>query len=505
MPRDETAFDERYRAIQARDRRFDGQFVMAVVTTGIYCRPSCPARTPRRENVRFFRTSAAAHTAGFRACKRCVPEAVPGSPEWDLRGDVAGRAMRMIAEGVVDREGVRGLAGRLGYSSRHLTRLLSEETGAGPLALARAQRAQTARILLSQTGLPVSGIAFAAGFSSIRQFNDTVREVYDLTPQQLRARGDRAPRGRAGAVEITLSHREPIDLPGLFAWFAARAVEGVELATPTSYARTLRLPHGPAWFRVSGRSGALRLRAEATATRDLPDLLARVRRLFDLDADPAAVDAALARVPALRPLVTAVPGIRVAGCVDPHELLIRTMIGQQISVAAARTILGARTEQLGEPAPDFAEGLTRMFPTSETFAEHGEEVLRGPRARRAGVVAAARALASGRLRLSAGDDAAAQREALLALPGVGPWTADYVRMRVTGDPDVFLADDGALRAAAARLGLPTGRAELLAWSRDASPWRSYATTHVWRAPARPARPIEPEGRTAATPTAGDLP
>lgn len=502
MPRNETTFDERYRAIQARDRRFDGQFVMAVRTTGIYCRPSCPARTPHRENVMFFRTSAAAHAAGFRACKRCIPEAVPGSPEWDLRGDVAARAMRLISEGVIDREGVHGLARRLGYSSRHLTRLLTEETGAGPLALARAQRAQTARILLTQTGLPVSEIAFAAGFSSIRQFNDTVREVYDLTPQQLRARGGRASHGEPGTVDIGLSHREPIDLRGLFAWFAARAVAGVELATPTSYARTLQLPHGPGWFRVSEQDGALRLRAKVTATRDLPGLMARVRRLFDLDADPTAVDAALSRVPALQPLVAAVPGIRVAGCVDPRELLLRTMIGQQISVAAARTILGARSAQLGEPAPDFAEGLTRMFPTPEAFAERGEEVLRGPKARSSAVVGAARALASGRLRLSAGDDAVAQREALLALPGVGPWTADYVRMRVTGDPDVFLVDDGALRAAAARLGLPTRKAELLAWSRDAGPWRSYATTHVWRAPARfdEVAGTAPPGTTAAVRT-----
>ena len=501
MPPHETAFDERYRTIQARDRRFDGQFVMAVRTTGIYCRPSCPARTPNRENVAFFRTSAAAHAAGFRACKRCVPEAVPNSPEWDLRGDVTGRAMRMIAEGVIDREGVHGLARRLGYSSRHLTRLLSEETGAGPLALARAHRAQTARILLTQTGLPVSEIAFAAGFSSIRQFNDVVREVYDLTPQQLRSRGGRASHGEPGAVDIALSHREPIDLRGLFAWCAARAVEGVEIGTPTSYARTLRLPSGPAWFRVYEKAGGVRLRAKVSATRDLPGLMTGVRRLFDLDADPTAIDTALSRVPALRPLVAAVPGIRVAGCVDPHELLIRTMIGQQISVSAARTILGARTEQLGEPGPDFAEGLTRMFPTVEALAEHGTEVLRGPKARRDALVGAARALASGRLRLSAGDDAAAQRDALLALPGVGPWTADYVRMRVTGDPDVFLAGDGALRAGAARLGLPTGKTELTAWSRAAAPWRSYATTHLWRAPAQEAKTTAP---TEPTDDGGDF-
>lgn len=517
MPTQDTASDERYRAVRSRDARFDGQFVMAVRTTGIYCRPSCPARTPRRENVEFFRTSAAAHAAGFRACKRCAPEAVPGSPEWDVRGDVAGRAMRLIAEGVVDREGVEGLARRTGYSPRHLTRVLGEELGAGPLALARAHRAQTARALLTQTELKVSEIAFSAGFSSVRQCNEVIRAVYDMTPLQLREQGRRTSGARApshgrpghdaarpaslprpavqrntsrnatlssaadfGEVDLALSYRAPLDLHGLFVWFAVHAVEGVEAGTATSYSRTLRLPGGPAWLRVYRRGAdELRMRARLTDLADLPALIARVRRLFDLDADPLAVDEALSHVPALRPLVAARPGLRVVGSADPEETLIRTLIGQQISLAAARTVLGARTREMGEPVPEFAPGLSHMFPTAAAIAEHGERFLRGPAARVRAVLGAASAVASGELSLSPGDDAAQQRAALLALPGVGPWTADHVRMRVTGDPDVFLVEDGALRSGAQRVGLPGDKKALTAWAQSAAPWRSYATTHLW--------------------------
>ena len=375
-------FDERYRAIDARDARFDGQFVTAVRSTGIYCRPSCPARTPKPGNVTFYPTSAAAHEAGYRACKRCLPEAAPGSPEWNLRGDVAGRAMRLIADGVVEREGVPGLAARLGYSPRHLTRLLTSELGAGPLALARAQRAHTARMLLVATDLPASDVAFSAGFASVRQFNDTVREVFGMSPIELRARraraGGAAARGAGGglgagagfgstgtgtgtgtrsadaageaaggastgattpgAIELELPHRGPLDADGLFAWMAARAVTGVESVTAHSFARTIRLPGGPAWFSLRlDDAGRVRLSARLAHLSDLPVLVARARRLFDLDADPLAVDAALSAHPELAPLVARVPGIRVPGAADPHEMLIRAMIGQQITVCLLYT------------------------------------------------------------------------------------------------------------------------------------------------------------------------
>ncbi|MFT4052634.1 MAG: Ada metal-binding domain-containing protein [Microbacterium sp.] len=484
-------FDERYRAIDARDERFDGQFVTAVRSTGIYCRPSCPARTPKPSNVTFYPTSAAAHEAGYRACKRCLPEAAPGSPEWNLRGDVAGRAMRLIADGVVEREGVPGLARRLGYSSRHLTRLLSAELGAGPLALARAQRAHTARMLLVATGLPASDVAFSAGFSSVRQFNDTIREVFGMTPLELRSRrpgsgGAQAPAGAvAGAIDLVLPHRAPFDAAGLFAWMAARAVTGVESVTSASFARTLLLPGGPAWLELRlDDASRLRLRARLTQLSDLPALVARARRLFDLDADPVAVDAALSVRPELAPLVARVPGIRVPGVADPHEMLIRAIIGQQVAVAAATTTLSALTDTLGERIDGFA-GVDRLFPTMAAIAEHGAEVLRGPAARIRAVTGAAAALADGSLTLTPGDDGAAQRAALLALPGIGPWTADYVRMRVTGDPDVILPGDAAVRSGAAAAGIPADPRGLTDWAARVSPWRSYLTAHLWRAvPAR---------------------
>ncbi|MFD5213352.1 DNA-3-methyladenine glycosylase 2 family protein [Microbacterium sp. NPDC058345] len=484
-------FDERYRAISARDTRFDGQFVTAVRSTGIYCRPSCPARTPKPVNVTFYPTSAAAHEAGYRACKRCLPEAAPGSPDWDVRGDLAARAMRLIADGVVEREGVTGLAQRLGYSSRHLTRLLVTELGAGPLALSRAHRAHTARMLLVGTDLPIADVAFSAGFASIRQFNDTIREVFDLAPGALRARRHSA-RGDVaqapGAIDLVLPHRDPIDTDGLFAWMAARAIAGTEQAGERTFARHLRLDGGPAWFELRrSDDGRIRLRARLTRLGDLSPLVARTRRLFDLDADPLAVDEALAAHPELAPLVARVPGIRVPGAVDPHEMLIRAMIGQQITVVAARTALTALTEALGERV---GEGLTSgtLFPTMTAIAERGSEVLRGPAARIRAVTGAAAALADGSLRLGVGDDAATQRAALLAMPGIGPWTADYVRMRVIGDPDVLLPGDVAMRAGAAAAGIPSDPAGITRWAARTAPWRSYLTAHLWRAaPVRPAR------------------
>lgn len=508
-------FDERYRAIDARDTRFDGQFVTAVRSTGIYCRPSCPARTPQPKNVTFYPTSAAAHEAGYRACKRCLPEAAPGSPAWNLRGDVAARAMRLIAEGVVEREGVPGLASRLGYSARHLTRLLTAELGAGPLALARAQRAHTARMLLTGTDLPVADVSFSAGFASIRQFNDTVREVFGMTPVELRARRRSRDVAAATGIDLALPVRGPVDSDGLFAWMMARAVPGVEVAEPDSYARTLALPGGPAWMRVRRAGSQLRLQARVQHPSDLPVLVARARRLFDLDADPLAIDEALSAHTELRPLIERTPGMRVPGVADPHEMLIRAMIGQQITVVSARTALARLSEHLGAVI-DAHEGTHRLFPTMAAIAERGAEVLRGPGARIRAIVGAAAALASGEVTLSTGDDNAAQREALLRLPGVGPWTADYVRMRVTGDPDVFLPGDVAVRSGAAAAGLPSDARGLEEWSRRVAPWRSYLTAHLWKSAAvhnagaaaarratargkpgeqQPAGPAEPELRT----------
>ncbi|MFB8227550.1 AlkA N-terminal domain-containing protein [Cellulosimicrobium sp. NPDC055967] len=509
-------FAERYRAIASRDRRFDGQFITAVSSTGIYCRPSCPARTPKPENVTFYLTSAAAHEAGYRACKRCLPEAVPGTPSWDLGHDLSARAMRLVADGVVDREGVDGLAARLGYSARHVHRVLVAELGAGPVALARALRAQTARALLTGTDLRLADVAFAAGFGSVRQFNDTITEVFDTTPSELRRRArpgrPTLPRGDAGVrvpddaravrddggttavLDLTLPLREPFDARGVFAFLAARAVDGVEVADlggpALSYARTLALPHGPGAFRATygpppgSTRGAPRFHVELelTSVADLPAAIARVRRLFDLDADPAAVDAALAADLALAASVHAVPGVRVPGAVDATEILVRALVGQQISVAAARTHLSRLAVALGTPFVS-RFGPTRLFPTAAQLADGGAEHLRGPARRTAGILGVAQALADGTLALSSADDPAAQRAALEALPGVGPWTSGYVAMRVLHDPDVLLDGDLALRAGAAALGLPEERRALAAHAERWAPWRSYAAMHLWRAAA----------------------
>lgn len=519
-PLDDPEFAERYRAMQARDARFDGQFITGVHSTGIYCRPSCPAVAPKASNVSFYLTAAAAHEAGLRACKRCLPDAVPGSPQWDLRDDLAARAMRLIADGVVEREGVPGLAARLGYTPRHLTRVLTAELGAGPLALARAHRAQTARALLTSTALPAADVAFASGFGSIRQFNDTIREVYERSPLELRAAArvrERRP-GSAGAVRATttaastaggsagspdsahaaidggvvrlkLPARPPFDAAGVFDWLSARALDGVERAGDDHYERTLRLPGGPAVvaFTASGDAVAPAIEVEArlATLADLPPLVARVRRLFDLDADAVAIDAALSRDPALAASVAETPGIRVPGCLDPHELVFRALIGQQISVKAARTALARLAAELGERVAPYSDGApTTLFPSASTIAEHGHEVLRGPAARVRTIVDVANRLASGSLVVASECERIELQADLLAVPGIGPWTAGYVAMRVTRAPDVLLTGDLALRNGAEILGLPSTASELATLGTRWAPWRSYASMHLWRAAAR---------------------
>jgi len=502
-----------YRVVASRDRRFDGVFCTAVRSTGIYCRPSCPARTPGRGGVAFYPTAAAAQAAGYRACKRCLPDAVPGSPAWDLRADAAGRAMRLIADGVVDREGVTGLAARLGYTPRHLTRLLTAELGAGPLALARSRRAQTARTLLESTDLALADVAFAAGFSSVRQFNDTVREVYAATPSELRgrARVAGAPRGtgaRPGPLTMRLAVRAPYAGRALLDFLAFHLVPGVEVAGPDWYARTVALPHGPATVRLDALED---VREEGTAriavTLDLADLrdtaaaVERVRRLLDADADPVAVDAHLGADPLLGPLVAARPGMRVPGQVDGAETALRTVVGQQVSVAGARTVLGRLVAEHGTPVATGVPGLTHLVPEPDVLAAVDPATLPMPRARGRALVALAGALADGIVALDRGQDREAARAAMLALPGIGPWTADYVAMRALGHPDVFLPTDVGVRNALTRLGHDP--AAVLADGTVArwSPWRSSALLHLWAVVvppvptspvAQPAHPDSPE-------------
>lgn len=469
-----------YRAVLSRDRRFDGWFYTAVATNGIYCRPSCPAMTPKRANVRFFPSAAAAHGAGFRACKRCRPDAAPGSPEWNARADLVGRAMRLIGDGTVDREGVRGLAGRLGYSERHLNRLLLSEVGAGPIALARARRAQTARVLLETTGLSAADAAFAAGFASIRQFNATVREVYGVTPSGLRAavRGDNQ-RSAAGSIRLRLAYREPFASAELFRFLAGRAVPGVEAGDVTSYRRTLTLPHGGGTVRLDAGDGHIDCTLRLDDLRDLGSAVARSRRLLDLDADPTAIDDQLGADPVLGPLVTARPGLRMPGCVDGAEVALRTVLGQRVSVAGARTVAARLAARHGERLEPPVDGLTLRFPSAAALAEVDPATLPMPRARAETFVRLARALAEGTVVLDPGVDREQTAARLLALPGIGPWTVAYIQARVLGDPDTFLPTDLGVRRALRRLGRPDGPAAAAELAGRWRPWRSYALHHLW--------------------------
>ncbi len=527
-----------FSAVSGRDTRFDGQFFTAVRSTGVYCRPSCPARTPKPANCSFYRTSAAAHAAGYRACRRCLPEAVPGNPEWNLREDTAARAMRLIADGVVDREGVAGLSHRLGYSERQLGRILADELGAGALQLARAQRAQNARQLLVATPMPVSDVAFAAGFSSIRQFNDTMGEVFGLTPTALRGAARVAERVFAGAavgpvaagviaagtISVRLAAREPFDGAGALNWLAARAVAGLESVSRApdgsvaEYSRAVRLDEGAAVVALRPEQGGVALTARLEHLQDLPALLARVRRLLDLDADPDAVDRALSAHPLLAPSVAAAPGIRIPGSLDATEMLTRAVLGQQVSIAAARTAVERVVEALGEPLPaalrmkaiqssaqppaaDASRSpspqpplVDTLFPTAQVLAASVVAATTGPATRREALARATGAIANGALSLDVCQTREDFTAGLEALPGIGPWTSNYVALRVLGSPDVLLTGDSAVRAGAKALGLPSEARELAAAVAPLAPWRSYLMMHLWRASSSAPAP-DPKGET----------
>ncbi|MGW3121560.1 bifunctional transcriptional activator/DNA repair enzyme AdaA [Streptomyces sp. NPDC001107] len=452
--------DSRYEAVRSRDARFDGEFFFAVQTTGIYCRPSCPAVTPKRRNVRFFATAAAAQGSGFRACRRCRPDAVPGSAEWNVRADVVGRAMRLIGDGVVDREGVTGLAARLGYSARQVQRQLTGELGAGPVALARAQRAHTARVLVQTTELPITEIAFASGFASVRQFNDTIRDVYASTPSELRAAAPRAGRRAAAptaGIPLRLAHRGPYQAGAVFDLLAGEAVGGVEEVSGVrgrrTYRRTLRLPHGSGIVAVDERAGAARsasgahpggwldARLHLTDPRDLTTAVGRLRRLFDLDADPYAVDERLRGDERLAPLVAARPGLRSPGAADPEELAVRALVGR---VEAERLV-----REYGKALDAPCGSLTRLFPEPAVLAEAEPGGSLG---------ALAAALADGAVRLDPGADRDEAEAALLAVPGMDAGTVAVIRTRALGDPDVA----------------PPGADVPDSWR----PWRSYALQHL---------------------------
>ncbi|MFB6716217.1 MULTISPECIES: AlkA N-terminal domain-containing protein [unclassified Streptomyces] len=469
------------RAVQSKDARFDGWFFTAVLTTRIYCRPSCPVVPPKVENMTFYPSAAACQQAGFRACKRCRPDTTPGSPEWNARADSVARAMRLIRDGVVDREGVPGLAARLGYSARQIERQLLAELGAGPLALARAQRAQTARLLIETTGLPMAEVAFAAGFSSIRTFNDTVREVFALAPGELRSRAARSatPSPTPGVIALRLPYRAPLNPTNLFGHLAATAVPGVEEWRDGAYRRTLTLGHGHGIVALTPHPDHIGCRLLLTDPRDLTLAISRCRWLLDLDADPVAVDDQLRSDPLLAPLVDKAPGRRVPRTVDGAEFAVRAVLGQQVSTAAARTHAARLVAAHGLPVDDPEGGLTHLFPTPEALAGLDPEQLALPRSRRTTLTTLVTALADGALRLGTDTDWEEARVELAALPGFGPWTVDVIAMRALGDPDAFLPTDLGIRRAAEELGLPSTPAALTARAAAWRPWRAYAVQYLW--------------------------
>lgn len=473
-------FDFMYRAITARDTRFDGQFYTAVKTTGIYCRPSCPANKPQAKNVVFYETAAGAQTAGFRACQRCVPDATPGSPLWNVRATVAHRAMRLIEDGVVDRDGVQKLAGRLGYTARHLNRITTAQFGASPLALARAHRAQTAHKLLTETDVQITQVGYLSGFSSIRQFNDVVRRVFSLTPSEIRARSNYAPREPtvSGEISLSLPYREPFNFAHLLQFYSARAVEGVEFVDADSYTRSLALPHGPALATVRNEAGNVQLTLRYAHLRDLPAAVSRVRRMLDLDADPVAVDQALGADSIMARSVQQFPGLRLPGSADPHETLFRAIVGQHLTVKGATGALAQLAT--GMPGLGFDGPVNRLFPSAAFIATIGHELIHSSGSTNETLRLAGEELSARPGVIDFAEDQVRLVETLLSFEGVGPWCAAYVAMRVLGAPDILPPDDAEVRAGTRQLGFP-GHPEEAA--ERFHPWRSYFTLHAWRAAA----------------------
>lgn len=513
-----------YRAVISRDRRFDGRIVLAVSSTGIYCRPSCPTGIrPKRVNARFYATAAAAQGAGFRACKRCRPDAAPGSPEWAMGDDLVNRAMRAISAGEIDRLGVDGLADGLSVSPRHLTRMLHARVGATPLSLARARRAHAARQLLEHSNLSITEVAFAAGFGSVRQFNDTVREVYDRTPSNLRqARmakgvasgalspgkrrrslakvGDLPHRSDGPAVHasapvpttLRLAIRPPFDAAEVIRFLTSRALPGVEHGDGSTFTRLLSLSGGPATItlrpefddRRGGESASVDdgMNVELRVT-DLTDLSAAVsvaERLCDSTCDPAGVVELLGADPHLGPSVHAHPGRRMPACADGFEALVRAVLGQQVTLGRGLRLAGQLVSAVARPAPDWApSGLTHLPLSAADVAAADLSMLGMPGARRRALTAAAEAVASGVVSFDAHASRQAVRQALLAVPGIGPWTVDYVALRGLADPDAFPIGDVALQRGAANLGIDRAPLALLTRAEAWRPWRAIATAHLW--------------------------
>ncbi len=470
-----------YRALKARDARFDGRFFVAVSSTRIYCRPVCTVKPPRRENCRFYPSAAAAESAGYRPCLRCRPELAPGNASVDATSRLAQAAASMMEDRTLDDEGLDTVAARLGITDRHLRRAFGAEFGVSPVEFAQTQRLLLAKRLLTDTVLPVTEVAFASGFGSLRRFNALFKQRYRLRPSQLRRHmhGAAASSAAADVLKFELSFRPPYDWPAVSAFLGARAIAGVEAVEDACYRRTVRVPvdgkEHRGWIEVamSPKKPALRVTVSASLAKALPPVLSRVKSLMDLACHPAEIAQALGA------LARRHPGLRVPGAFDGFEVAVRAILGQQVTVAAARTVAGRFAAAFGEPIESPFAALTTVFPAAGRIAElpYGRIARVGmPGARARTVLALARAVADGDLVLMPNADIETTLDRLRALPGVGEWTAQYIAMRALAWPDAFPHTDlGVMRA----LGETNARRVLAAG--DAwRPWRAYAVMHLWQ-------------------------
>ena len=487
------------RARLSRDPRFDGRFFTAVRSTGIYCRPVCPAPVPHRHNVDYYPSAAAAEAAGFRPCLRCRPELAPGEGAWRRGDDAVARALKLIDQGFLAEQPLDALAARVHLGERQLRRLFVERLGAAPVRVHGTRRLLFAKQLLTETALPITEVALAAGFSSLRRFNAAFLEAYRMAPGELRRQAPResVTGGAAQVLVLRLGYRPPFDFAATLGFLRQRALPGVEAVDARSYARTLGTPETPGWLRVSAwpggrdrRTHALKLELQNVAPAQLAETVARVRRMFDLDADPDAIAAVLSIDPRLRPLVRKHPGLRLPGGWDGLETAVRAVVGQQVSVAAARTLAARVAERHGHMlAASPVPGLSRLFPAADALAGGDLEGLGLTGARIGAVQAIARALLDRRVGFDPAQTLDDFVAAWSALPGLGPWTAHYLALRALGHPDAFPAEDLVLQkamAATGRLGVRPLRARAEAWR----PWRAYAAIHLWRDAMASAAPTE---------------
>ena len=467
-----------YRALRSRDSRFDGRFFTAVQTTGIYCRPVCPAATPKRRNIRFFPCAAAAEEAGFRACKRCRPETAPGTPAWQGTSATVRRALRLIEEGALDESGVELLAARVGVGGRHLRRLFVEHLGASPLAIALTQRTHLARRLIDETTLPMARVAFSSGFQSVRQFNDAIRKSFALTPTQIR-RGA-ATKAEGSELRLRLAYKKPFDWHGLLDFLRFRAIPGVEAVDNDSYRRTVGCSDASGFIRLTNDPGHAQLLLELNLKDATPlvPLVDRVRRVFDLRADPVQIGECLKRSRLLKTAFR--PGLRVPGAWDPFEVGVRAILGQQISVAAATTLAGRLVERFGRHIDSEGENaLHSLFPEPEDLISPELGKIGLPSKRADAIRNFARSVAQGDLRLDSSLGLEDSIERLCRVDGIGPWTAHYVAMRAFGETDAFPASDLGIRHALAIEGKLPSEKEVMAIAEEWRPWRAYAAVNLW--------------------------